>query len=214
MSRVLPIVALTLALSPGCSDTCRVAVTHDIVADDVVVFSIQARLEGTTGWESEDLLPGRFAFGETRTVRVPPSTPWTLDLHATDGATRSWTRLDALVCDVPDEQLELTLTDADRDQPCTWTLVNDLDQELLSVFMRRSDTIAWTRELIPEQPLAAGERLDFAVDDDRPLWDVQARADGGTELSLWTMKDLGPCEAGAALEVVISGDPDSTEEVR
>ena len=210
MSRLLLALVSFLAL-PGCAERCGVTVIHDIEEADVTLFSLQTRLEGTTLWTAEDQLSGRFVRGQERVIRAQDASPWMQDLRATDGATRSWTRLDAIFCDVPDESVEITLTDADRDRPCSWTLVNDTDTPLLGSALRRSGTVAWTRELLEDASLEPGATLEFLMDDDRPTWELQARGGGGSALDRWTLTDLGPCDAGEPLTVTITGDPDVGE---
>jgi|GEM_PF-4134958 len=204
----LALLLAALVLLPSCSDECLLTVHNEISEpSDAVLTSVSVRLEGTSYWPDVDLLDGRIPAGMRRQVRIPPSTPFVLDIRATDSASRSWSRLDALVCDVPDDEMTFTFTDADRDRPCTWTLINDTDTAFVSALLRRSGTSPWSRELL-ENPLAAGATGSVLVDDDRPEWDLQARGEDG---STWTRAAVGRCTDGAALAISLSGEPDSSQ---
>jgi len=186
-------------------------VTNEIMDPaDVELRSVQVRLDGMSYWGGEDLLDGWIAVGDTRAVRVAESGPFTLDVRASDSVGRTWTQLNVINCEAPDEDLELTFTDADRDQPCTWTASNDTAVGLLSLRLRRTGTIAWAREVL-EEGLEVGESIEFAMDDDQFSWDLQAIGIGG---DTWTQTDLDPCVDGAPRDLPITGEPDAPEETR
>ncbi len=192
---------LVLPLAPGCAKQCKLTIESG-TTEDATITTVQVRHEGTTIWGGENLLERPLEPGETRVVRLPQSAPWSLDLRAADSV-RSWSRLDALVCDVPDEKLTLTLVDDDRDQPCTWTLQNDTGVDLDRALLRPEGFASWTRELL-DVPLFAGESASFVLDDERPRWELQGRADG----EIWTVTELGRCDAGTAQTITLAGAAD------
>lgn len=208
---LLIVLALTAPLLTACGDKCRLQVTNEIMDPaDVELTSVQVRLDGMSYWGGEDLLDGWIAVGETRAVRVAETGPFTLDVRGSDSVGRTWTQLNVISCDPPDEELELTLTDADRDQPCTWTASNDTNVGLLSLRLRRTGTIAWAREVL-EEGLEVGASVEFAMDDDQFTWDLQAVGMGG---DTWTLADLDPCVDGAPRDLPVTGEPDAPEETR
>jgi len=198
VNRALPALVLVVALSaPGCAKQCKLTL-DSAITEDVTLTTVQVRHEGTTIWGGENLLERPLEPGTTRILRLPQSAPWSLDLRAADSV-RSWSRLDALVCDVPDEQLTLTLTDADRDQPCTWTLQNETGGDLDRALLRPEGFAPWTRDLL-DGALLSGEATTFVVDDEAHRWELQARAGDDT----WTVTDLGRCDAGAEQTITLT----------
>ena len=210
MRPLLLILALLPALS-ACSDTCRLRVTNGVTDPaDAGFNAIQVRLEGTSYWAEPDLLDGRLDPDDTRAVRVRESGPFPLDVRGTDALGRTWTRLDAVLCEPPDESLQLTLTDADRDQPCTWTVTNGTGTTIVNLRLRRAGTVAWAREVL-EEDLADGAEIGFAMDDDDVVWDLQVTNDAG---DLWSRFDLPRCADGADRSLPIDGAPDDLPEAR
>lgn len=199
---------LTLPALAGCGDTCRLRVTNEI--PDVTLASIEVRLDGTSYWGEVDLLSGSLDSGDTRGVRVPEGGPFLYDVRGSTSTGRSWTRHDVIACKPPNASLSVTLTDADRDEPCTWTLTNDTDGALVSVRLRRAGTLAWAREVLAGD-LAMGEAIEFVMNDDEPTWDLQVEDATG---DVWTRVDLARCDAGEARDIPISGDPDPLPEAR
>jgi hypothetical protein len=207
--RPLPLLLLALtAAQAGCSDECLLTVHNDIEeTPEATLFSVSVRLEGTSYWTGVDLLDGRIPAGGQRQVRVPPSAPYFLDIQATDGATRSWSRLEALVCDVPDDELSFAFLAADRDRPCTWTVENETGGALSSVTLRRTGTAPWAREVL-DAALEPGGAAEFGLDDDRPTWDIRGTSPSG---ATWTQLALGPCTDGARLSIPLAGPADEDD---
>lgn len=209
--RSAPLLLLLLCapLLTACGDKCRLAVTNEITDPaDVTLTVIEVRLEGTSYWGEVDLLDSRIDPEETRSVRVEESGPFTLGVRASDSVGRTWTRLDAVRCAVPDEGLELAITNADRDQPCNWMATNDTGVGILSLRLRRTGTIAWAREVL-EEGLGAADSVTFVMDDDEFTWDLQAVGEGG---DTWTQSALAACVDGAPRTLPIGGAPDAPEE--
>ncbi len=208
--RSVPILFLlfSVLLLTACGDKCRLRITNEISDPaDAGLSVIEVRLEGTSYWAGVDLLEGQIAVGDTRAVRVQDTKPYTLDVRGSDSFGRTWTRLDAITCSVPDESLEITFTDADRDLPCSWMATNDTGVALLSLRMRRTGTIAWVREVLDEG-MEAGDTVTFAMDDEEFAWDLQAVGLGG---DTWTLPALEPCVDGAPRTLSITGQPDAPE---
>ena len=196
---------LLIPLTGGCGDTCGLKVTNDITDPaDASLSVIEVRLEGTSYWGGVDLLKNAVAAGASRRVQLPESAPYTWDVRGTDSVGRSWTQLDVVVCEAPDSKLEVIFTDADRDRPCTWTIVNNTGQELTSIVLRRSGTAAWARQLL-EEDLIAGASVAAGMDDDAMTWDLQAANAAG---DVWTRSDLARCLDGAPFTLDLAGDPD------
>ncbi len=211
--RSAPIIVLLLAAPflTACGDKCRLKVTNAISDPaDVGLTSVQVRLDGTSYWGDANLLDGQIDPGDSRSVRVDETAPFTLDVRGSDSVGRTWTQLNVIACEVPDESLAITLGDADRDRPCTWTASNDTDVGLLSLRLRRSGTLAWAREVL-EEGLEIGESVDFVMDDDEFTWDLQAVGIGG---DTWTRIELEACENGAPRDLPVTGAPDAPEETR
>jgi hypothetical protein len=211
--RSAPIIVLLLVapLLTACGDKCRLKVTNGISDPaDVGLTTVQVRLDGTSYWGDVDLLDGQIDPGNTRSVRVDETAPFTLDVRGSDSVGRTWTQLNVVTCEVPDEGLAITLGDADRDRPCTWTASNDTDVGLLSLRLRRSGTLAWAREVL-EEGLEIGDAIAFVMDEDEFAWDVMAIGIGG---DTWTLTELEACVDGVARDLPISGEPDTPEETR